>query len=322
MPVDPRTVSLPFVPTRHPAIDGARTRSAPINAAWLSGPLRAATERFAGSGDPRRIEAQAAELLADSGQIEALLAPLIAALRADPWFEPPFKVSRDRLRTSAVLLDCPAVTISATITSAAMLNRLPAPATIVAPGRVTLTRYFRGGGAYMRRWDVPPGGSDFNSATAPPACERSARTLADGDLVRQDGRISGHLLTRAENDIVALTATIKPGACPLMREYAAADGRFVRAASADDAASRIEMLLTFLRISNRGDASAVFDAASRHPAFHLRWAAMREWLLLDARAAHNRLSEMHLHDLNAEIRTAAGTTLAALEQRLRQSCPA
>lgn len=294
----------------------------PVNARWLAGPAAALAASFAGFDAAEAIEARAAAFLADAGRAETLLAPLIGALRADPWFEPPFKVSRDRLRTGAVLFDGPAVTLSATVTCAAELNRLPLPATVVLPGRVTLTRYVRGGNARMRCWRADPAGADFSAATAAPARETAPRLLGDGMLLRQDGRTAGHLLIRAESDIVALTATIKPGAAPLMREYAVEDGTLLRAACTDDAASRIEMLLTFLRVSGRTDAGPMFDSASRHPAFHLRWAAMREWLMLDGRAARERLAAMAAHDANAEIRAAAAATLPALDARLEQSCPA
>lgn len=303
-------------------VEGARTRSAAINLAWIAGPAAEAASIFAGLDDPATIAAKAAELLADPHWAEALLAPLIRALHEDAWFEPPFRISRDALRTGAVLMDCPAVSITATVTSAAALNRLPLPSTVVMPGRVSLTRHVRSGKAVMRRWRVAAAGPDFSAATASAAHERAPRVLEDGELVRQDGRTGGHLLVSAQSDIVALTATIKPGASPLMREYAVADGSFVRAASADDAASRIEMLLTFLRVSGRADATHVFESASHHPAFHLRWAAMREWLMLDAAAARARLAEMGANDPNAEVRAAARATLPALDRRLDQPCPA
>ena len=70
------------------------------------------------------------------------------------------------------------------------------------------------------------------------------------------------------------------------------------------------------------DAAEAFESASRHPAFHLRWAAMREWLMLDARAARRRLAEMGASDPNAEIRAAARATLPALDRRLGQPCHA
>lgn len=310
-----------FEPSRHSALAGARLRSAPVNAAWL-GEVRQLGARFDGLRDPQLIIARASALLAEPAWVGGVLTPLLDALRADPWFEPPFRTSRDALRTGIVLLDDEAVSIAMTITFADALRQLPPPATVVMSGRVTLTRYVRGGNARMRRWQAEPAGPEFSAAAAPGATEIAPLSLGDGDVVRQDGQCHGHLIVDADRDIVALTATIKPGAAPLMREYAVADGRFVRAASADDAASRIEMLLAFLRVSGRADAAAAFESASRHPAFHLRWAAMREWLMLDAGAARRRLAEMVESDPNAEVRTAARATLPLLDQRLAQLCPA
>lgn len=310
-----------FEPWRYPALADARIRSAPVNAAWLGKAGRLAASRFAGLRDPERIAGQAEALLADAEWVEEMLAPLLGALRNDPWFEPPFKTSRDQLRTGIVLLDCEAMTLAATITFADALGRLAAPATVVVPGRATRTRYVRGGNARMRRWRAAPAGPGFSAAAEPSATEIEPLFLGDGAVVRQDER-GGYLIADADTDIVALTVTIKAGAAPLMREYAIADGRFVRAASADDAASRIEMLLTFLRVSGRADAADTFKAASHHPAFHLRWAAMREWLMLDASAARRRLAEMGDGDPNAEIRAAACATLAALDRRLALPCRA
>ena len=105
-------------------------------------------------------------------------------------------------------------------------------------------------------------------------------------------------------------------------EDAAIDADAVVTMVADDAASRIEMLLIFLRVSGRADASALFDGASRHPAFHLRWSAMREWLMLDAGSARNRLAEMCARDPNAEVRAAAAATLPLLDRRLERRCRA
>lgn len=315
-------MTLAFDVAAQPGIAGARERSAPVNAAWLAGPAREIAARFAAGADADAVEAQATALLADTAWVREILTPLVRALREDPWFEPPFKASRDPLRIGMVLVDCPTVTISATVTRADGLNRLPLPLTVVIPGRVTITRYARGGDARMRRWRTEPIGPGFSAATADRCREIAPLTLADGMLFRQDGRIEGHLIVAAESDLVALTATIKPGASPLMREYAVADGAFARAGSADDLASRAEMLLTFLRVSGRRDASGVFEAATWDPAFHLRWAAMREWLMLDAAAARPRLERMAAADPNAEVRAAAAATLPALDRRLARPCRA
>jgi hypothetical protein len=304
------------------ALTGARHRSRPVNATWHAGPCRALAAQFDGLTDPEALAARAEALLSGEHWVSTLLAPLIDALAADMWFEPGLRTSHDALRTGAVLLESEAVSIAATVTRSATLNAAATPTTLVIPGRLTLTRYVRGGDARMRRWRTDPATPDFTAAAAPPCVERTPLTLHDGMVLRHDGRTDGHLIVAADRDIVALAITIKPGAAPLMREYAVADGSFVRAACADEAASRMEMLLTFLRAAGRSDAAPRFDTATRHPAFHLRWAAMREWLMLDARSARPRLAELARGDANQEVRTAATATLAALDRHLEPPCPA
>ncbi len=305
---------------------GGRDRSRPINARWLAGPARALGDRFAALDGVDAIVAQAQALLGEAGWTERLFEPLIAALADDPWFEPPFRASRDPLRTGLVLLDSDKVSIIASVTGAAALARLPLPATLIVPGRIAVTRYVRGGMARMRRWRTAALAPDFSATDAAPCVELPTTMLSDGQVMLHDGRTDGHLIVAADGDVVAITVTVKQGAAPLMREYRVADGGFVRAASADEAASRMEMLLTLLRVSGRADAGARFDAASHHPAFHLRWAAMREWLMLDARGARDRLAAMGRGDANAEVRAAAAATLGALDRRLAQearpACPA
>ena len=56
-----------------------------------------------------------AALLARDDWLPALLAPLVAAASADPWFQPGFRVMRDRLRIGALLADTGAVSITASI---------------------------------------------------------------------------------------------------------------------------------------------------------------------------------------------------------------
>jgi len=178
-----------------------------------------------------------------------------------------------------------------------------------------VTRYLKAGGATLRRWEVDPLTPDFSAAAATPSRPLPPLTLTDGAIVTCDGRTRSHLLSDGYGPIVALVATIRSGAAPLIREHCIADGTLVRVASADEAASRTEMLLSFLRRSGRTDASARFDAATRDPAFHTRWSAMREWLGLDALAALPRLTDMAANDPHPEVRLAAATTLSRIPCR-------
>jgi len=268
----------------------------------------------------RGLEGSDPEVLADGAEAvlaqtdwPVLLAPLIDALAAYPLFEPPFRISRDAVRTGAVLIDAPMASISMSLLDG---KALPSPATTIFAGYITVTRYLRAGGATLRRWEVDSLTPGFTSATATPCRPLPSLALTDGAIIRCDGRTRSQLLGDASGPILTIVATIRAGAAPLIREHRIADGALVRVASADEAASRTEMLLTFLRRSGRTDASPRFDAATRDPAFHTRWAAMREWLGLDARAALARLSEMAANDPHPEVRTAAAATLA------RIACPA
>lgn len=292
-----------------PALADASTDCTSANAAYSAAVRSCIAARFDGLVDADAVLGQARALLADTAWMAGLIAPLTDALRADPWFDPALRITRDPLRTAVVLTDLPCVTLTVSVTSAAALARLDPTATIVLSGRRALTLYLRGGAAEVRRWRLAEAG--------PRRCvEIERRWLHDGDLLELDGRREGRLIVAARSDVVAVTATAKPGADPLMHEFAIADGRPLRSATADDRASRAELLLALLRASGRSDAGDSFDAMTRDPAFHLRWAAMREWLMLDARAARPRLAEMAATDPDPGVQTAAAQTLARLDARL------
>jgi hypothetical protein len=298
-----------FDAAAHPPLLGARARSAPANAAFSATLAQRIAPRFAGLEDADAVLAPARALLADGGWIADLIVPLVDGLRSDPWFDPALRITRDRLRTAVVLADLPEVTLTASVTSAAALAQLALPATLVLSGRRAVTLHVRGGGAEVRRWRLAEAG--------PRRCfEIECQHLRDGDLIEQDGRREARLIVAATRDVVTVTATAKPGADPLIHEYSTADGRFVRSATADDRTSRAELLLALLRASGRADAGNCFDRMSRDPAFHLRWAAMREWLMLDARAARPRLAEMAAGDPDDAVRTAAAQTLGRLDARM------
>ncbi|GEM_PF-681347 len=306
------------------AILAARATARDAILHWRDSPAHRALETaFSGCAAEDAGEAmrRAAGLLGDTGQVAALLQPLLDTLARDPLFEPPFRTSRDAMRVGAVLFEGPAVTLSACVASAAAMRQAPPAASCTFTGRRAVTRYLRAGGATLRRWRTEPIGSDFRADTAPLCREEAPRRLMDGSMLPIDGRTEAQLLAGATSDVVTLVATAR-AAAPLMREHAIADGRLLRIASGDERASRTEMLLAFLRLSGRADAGARFEQASREPAFHLRWAAMREWLALDARAALPRLEAMAATDPHADVRAAARQTLGTVRRKLGAACPA
>lgn len=279
------------------------------NAAFADAVRRHVALRFDGLSDVDAVLDRARVMLSNGAWIADLLAPLIDALRADPWFDPALRMTSNALRTAVVLTDLENVTLTASVTSAAALARLDPPTTVVLSGRRALTRYVRGGAARMRRWQLAEGSQRR-------CVERAPLTLHDGALIELDGRREGRVIVAANSDVVAITATAKLGADPLIHEFAITDGLPIRSATADDRASRAELLLALLRASGRRDAAESFAVMTRDPAFHLRWAAMREWLMLDACAARCRLAEMAATDPDPGVRSAAAQTLHRLDARL------
>lgn len=285
--------------------------------------MRSLAARFAGLGEGNvgEIAHRAHELLEDDNWVDALLEPGIAALARDPWIQPPLAVSRDALKTGAVLFDAGSIVLTASVTAADILAAMPPPTSVIVPGRLAIVRYVKSGGARLHLWHAPPAEADFSAADAAAAAPLGDLPIGDGVVLRLDGRKRGWWLAGATGDVVTITATIRAGQAPLMREYALPSGVFLRCATLDERAARAQMLLTFLRVEGRREASEQFAAATRDSAAFLRWSAMREWLALDTLAALPRLGEMAEGDPSNEIRTVARDTLALVEaKRAGRSC--
>ncbi|MDJ0276535.1 hypothetical protein QLH51_06980 [Sphingomonas sp. 2R-10] len=302
------------------AIAAARLRSLAAGRDWTDdAALRAVTARFADIATLAEGEAAARALVEDAGWVAALLGPWIARLRGDPLLEPPFRSQRDALRTGMVLAETPV----ASVTMAAIDPLAPAarvlPDTVVVGGRVSWTRYLRGGGARLWRWRSDHVDADWHGGVAASARPLAVRPLADGAVVRIDGRQEAMLLVDPSAPVVSVTVTLRVGAAPFLREYDRIGGALVRVATLDDGAARSMMLMQLLRELGRGDAE-VFDALSRDPAFFVRWDAMREWLASDARGALPRLRTM-ADDPHPEVRTAAQAMLPMVEARVAAAWP-
>lgn len=288
---------------------------------WHDSPsFRRIAEAFGDAADdPVAATLRAVDLLSDDQWAATLLDPLVASLAADPMYQPPLASTIRHGRAVIMLFDTPAIRLSVSLVAKRPHTDI---ARTVMLGNLTVTRFVVAGSARVRRWQAAALTDDFDALGAAPAREVAPLALHDGAVVVQPA-IEGQLLSSCTSDIVRIAVSIRHGAAPLTREYATADGSFLRAASNDEGASRSAMLLTLLRLQRRTEAASVFEAATRDPAFHARWSAMREWLALDARAAAPRLQDMATNDPNREVRAAAAATFAKLMPRLEVSiCPA
>lgn len=294
----------------------AERRSERVAEDWFaSAPVAHLRAAFA-DVDPLAVDAVAEvarDILDDADWITPLLVPLIAALANDPWFEPPLRVTRDRLRTTVELLELPAGMLSATVFDGAALATPTTETTLVASGRLMVARYPVTNGARLLRWHAGEADARFRAAEAPPLAAMPPLTLHDGDVVTIDGRTRAHLIEGTGGEVVALTFATRTAG--LVREYARDTGHLLRVGATDQDQSRTRLLLTLLRHEGRRDAAGCFEAATHAPAFHLRWAAMREWLALDATTALPRLRTLAATDPHPEVRAAARTTLPLVEAR-------
>lgn len=270
---------------------------------------------FARAATPAALADRAEALLTRTQWVRDLLAPGLAALRADPLAQPAMATNRDRMRTGIVLLDTGRVIITANVIAAAAVQRRTPPASVIVPGRLTVTRYVRAAGARLHLWRAPIADAEFSAADSAPAVEAGTLALSDGQIVRLDGRQLGWWHGEATGDVVTISVTIRAGQGPLMRDYALPSGRLRHCATIDEGAARAQMLLTYLRAEQRREATPAFAAATRDPAAFLRWEAMRNWLALDARSAMSRLTDLAVTDEHPDIRAAAAQTLAAIADR-------
>ena len=109
--------------------------------------------------------------------------------------------------------------------------------------------------------------------------------------------------------MVFFQAMVRPEAAPLAAEYDSKTLAFVGASSADEASSRLQMMVSMLRVMERKDALPVIAQALDSPHFFTRWHIMRELLALDAEAALPPLRRMAAEDPHPEVRAAARQTL-------------
>jgi len=254
--------------------------------------------------------------LEDPEAFGSCIAPLIEAARVDPFYRPPLRNGSTELHRGLLLLDDPRLTVFVAIASAEAVaaKRLARTggASIVFPGTLSLYRFIKAGGATLSIWEAPEIEPGF-SAAGSGSCQRvEQRRLSDGEIFALDGRRQTFVVDHAEADMVYLQATTPLDAAPLSVEYDSDSLGYVGASSTDEASSRAQMMLTLLRTMDRRDAAPVFEAMLASPHFYTRWAAMRDFLALDAEIALPHLQKMAKGDVHPEVREAASQTLALL----------
>ncbi len=248
--------------------------------------------------------------------IEALVGEMIDEARANPYFRPALIPVSSEINQGLLLLDDPLLQLSCGVINldalaAKKLDGAGERASITFSGVTTLLHVVRAGGAVFSMWEAPELHGGFNRADSGRIRPLGRRRLRDGDVLEVDGRRESFVIEEAESAIVHVQAAIRVGGAPVAVEYDSRSLTFVAGSSTDEAESRMQMMVSLLRIMDRRDAAPLFEDALRAPEFFLRWHVMREYLALDAEAALPSLRRMADADPHPDVRAAARETLAA-----------
>ncbi|MBL0916824.1 MAG: HEAT repeat domain-containing protein, partial [Sphingopyxis sp.] len=162
----------------------------------------------------------------------------------------------------------------------------------------------------------------FRAATAAPCHSSAPRPIVAGEIWTLDTAAEAFTLAGGSGDVLLLEIAVQPPSPLPTRTYDLASGGLVRASASRRDSSVRQMALALLRTFGRTDAASLFAAETQAEDFAARWSAMREFVALDAQAAHPYLARMADTDPHPEIRHAAAATLALYASREPAPCPA
>ena len=293
----------------HERVDAAAKR-------WSHHPLMTQLDREVVELRPRTAEAllaAARRFMDRTAEIEAMMAELIGISRVEPYFRPPFHPLINEVQTSLLLYHHPDLSISLGVTGVDMLaakkTSRKGGASINFNSYSTLLRFLKAGGATLSFWESPEIRDDFSAREVGSCRLVECRRIEDGEEVLIDGRRQSFVIEHAETDILFLQAVARAGCAPVGVEYDSDSLEFVGATSADEASSRVQMMVSLLRALGREDAFPLFEEALCAQPFYTRWHIMREMLAMDADAARPSLERMAAADPHPDIRAAARQTL-------------
>lgn len=307
-------------------------------AAWLADPERQAQARGAAEAFARRwarqpavtelqrslhamnppsadaVLAAARTFMGRVGDFGALVRDYVAAATADPFFRPHFLLLVSDVATGILLYGDSSTTISLGVTSADALaakkSGARGPSSIAFSGLRTAFHFLKAGGATLSFWEAPETGSAFAGDDGGRCRLVERRRIEDGEMLVLDGRTQSFVIEHVTADMVYLQAEVHVERAPLTVEYDSRTLELVGASSTDEAASRVQMMVSLLRLMDRTDAAPLVAQLIERAPFHARWYLMRELLALDAGAALPVLERMAENDPHPEVRATAAQTLS------------
>lgn len=257
----------------------------------------------------------AERFLSREAELQALIDDCLAATAADPYFRPPFARVSSEITSGLLIFEDPALFIALSVIDVQALAAKKVNAqggrSLNFTGVPTLYKFLRGGGATLAIWEIPEIEAGFAIDRCGECKLVERRILEDGELLYIDARRQTFVIEHARSDIVYFYAAMRAEEAPVALEYDSASLECVGASSTDEASSRIQMMISLLRLLDRRDALPLFAEMLQSPHFYTRWHVMREYLAMDADGALPYLKAMAETDPHPDVRAAARQTLDA-----------
>lgn len=271
------------------------------------------------AGADAAVVAEAARaLLADDRWVDALVSRLADEMRADPYFEPPFRALRSDIHSGLLIYEDEHLTIAAGVSRlsnlAARKQQGGGKGSIHFSGQISVLRFLKAGGTTLSFWACNPIGPEFSATNAGECRSTGAFEIEEGETIVVDGRRQSYIIEQAAANFIVLQANLKTGQAPVSVEYDAVTRRFIGCSAVDEGDCRIQMVATLARTLGHADAFEAIASFLDHPSFFVRWHAMKELLGIDAGAATPRLEHMAVADPHADVRAATRQVIERLEQ--------
>ena len=298
-----------------------RARTDDFARAWNAGPIhRRFEEAMTAIAVPtaETVADAVCALFADEDWLDAMMAALVERMRADPWFDPPFRGVNSDIHAGLLVFEDEKVSISAGVTDAVQLaarkNRPRDATSIGFSGQMGVFKFVQAGGARLSFWEGPELDGNFTRRqcrhlparrrTATSRMARSSSSTAAANPMWSSGCAAASCWSRPRSPSTRRRSASNMTARPAPSSAAAATG---------DTRSRIQMITTLLRKLDHQAAFPAIAAFLDHADFFVRWHVMKELLGLDAEAALPHLKRMAARDPHPEPRRAARLVLDRIE---------
>jgi len=265
--------------------------------------------------DSNGIMKVASEFVERPDLIDTAMIDMLRAAAADPFYRPPLRRVHSQVHLGLLLLDSPKLSILLAVMTpdalAAKRRSRAGSASITFGGQCNIFKFLKAGEAVISFWEAPAIEAGFTADSSRCCRKIGQKRIVDGDTFSIDGSRQSFVVEHAVSDLVYIQAVTPAGAAPVSVEYDADTLSFAGASSTDEIGSRVQMMVSLLRLLDRRDAAPLIRECLASPHFYVRWHVMREFLALDAELALPSLRKMAESDPHPEVRDAAKQTLAA-----------